>query len=268
MTTEQGYLQTAIVSQAASGQGFESTHWTVILQAARAESADARAAFGRIYQRYWHPVYIFVRRRGATPEVAEDRCQDFFIDLLRRDAFMNVRPEHGRFRCFLLAALRNFLANVHDRDQARKRGGGSPHLSLDADGAEQVLARSQAHTDPDLMFDGDWARLMISRAFDRLKADYEQAGRGALFEAIGSFLWGGSNLALQAEIAARHRVTANAVSVAIHRLRRHYGEALREEIEATVQDPTEVMDEIRHLLKAVEHQPQTAQGPAPITSTP
>lgn len=268
MTTENVYPETATANQTARGRGFESTHWTVILQAARTEDAGAMEAFGRLYQRYWHPVYAFIRRSGASPEAAEDLCQDFFLDLLRRNAFENARPEYGRFRCFLMAALRNFLANAHDRRQALKRGGGVPHLSLDTDGAEQVLARCPAPSDLEPMFDSDWAALVTSRALERLRADYDQAGRGALFEAIHRFLGGESDAVLQAEIAARHHITVSAVSVAIHRLRRQYGEALREEVSATVADAADVMNEIRHLLKAVELQPRTSPSLASAASLP
>jgi RNA polymerase sigma factor (sigma-70 family) len=201
-----------------------------------------------LYQDYWQPVYGFVRRRGGSPEEAEDLCQEFFLDLITRNALEGLRPELGRFRCFLVAALRNFLANAWDRARTMKRGGGIVHVGLDADEAGSGHAAEDRGPSLEVAFDREWAWTVVGRVLGQLKAEYETAGRGRLFEELRGFLGDSTESRSHAEVAREHGITVNAVGVAIHRLRRRFGELLRNEVSRTVADAGEVRDEIRHLL--------------------
>ncbi len=254
---------TEVQPNGAAARAWESTHWTVILQAARSGTPEAGRAFGRLYENYWQAAYWFVRRRGSSPEEAEDLCQDFFMDLLARNALEGLRPELGRFRCFMVAALKNFLANARDRTQAKKRGGGIAHVRLDADDAGRCYAQEVPGLSPEVAFDREWAWTVVGRVLEQLQAEYETAGRGRLFEELRGFLGGSTESRSHAEVARKHGVTVNAVGVAIHRLRRRYGERLRDEVNRTVSEPGEVMDEIRHLLAIIEGQPARMPQGAP-----
>lgn len=235
---------------------FESTCWTVIFEAARAGTPEASLAFGRLYEGYWPPVYGFLRRQGVPPEEAEDLAQDFFLDLLRRKALEALRPEHGRFRCFVVAALRHFLANARDRARTLKRGGHVVHLSLDADEAERRCCPDSAAYTPEEFFDREWAWRVVERVLGRLQAEHEAAGRAGLFEELRRFLVPEAGNPSHADLARKHGITANAVGVAIHRLRQRYRELLREEIRVTVGRPEDVEDELRHLGATLARHPQ------------
>lgn len=245
------------------GGGFAQTHWTVIFEAARAGTPGARDAFGRLYREYWPPVYGLIRRRGTSGPDAEDLAQEFFASLLARNALEGLRPEYGRFRCFLIASLKNFLANAHDRAQAQKRGGGIAHLSLDADPAEAPLPRANPEASAEAVFDADWAWTLVKRVLARLEREYQESGRGAVFGELREFLVGGVEPRSHAEVAREHGITVNAVGVAFHRLRRRYAELLREEVSRTVSQPEDVMPEIRHLFAVLAHCP----GGAPWSET-
>lgn len=240
---------------ATPGGCFTQTHWTVVFEAARAGTPEARAAFDRLYQEYWQPVCALIRRRGASGPDAEDLAQEYFAGLLARNALEGLRPESGRFRCFLIASLKNFLANAHDRAQAQKRGGGIAHLSLDADPAEAQLPRANPEAGADAVFDADWAWTLVNRVLARVEQEYQESGRGAVFGELREFLVGGTEARSHAEVARQHGITANAVGVAFHRLRRRYAELLREEVSRTVSQPEEVMPEIRHLFAVIAQCP-------------
>jgi RNA polymerase sigma-70 factor (ECF subfamily) len=245
------------------GGCFAQTHWTLVFEAARAGTPEARDAFGRLYQAYWQPVCGLIWRRGASASDAEDLGQEFFADLLARNALEGLHPEYGRFRSFLIASLKNFLANAHDRAQAQKRGGGIAHVSMDAGLAEGHLPSANHGTAAEALFDADWARTVANRVLARLDQEYQESGRGALFRELREFLGGGMEPRSHAEVAHQHGITVNAVGVAIHRLRRRYGELLREEVTRTVSRPEEVKDEIRHLLAVIEQCPGGLAGCVP-----
>lgn len=263
MTHPRSDLRTTQEAAPTPPGGFGQTHWTLVFAAAHAGTPEAREAFGRLYQEYWQPVYGWIRRRGASVAEAEDLAQDFFADLLARNALEGLGPEGGRFRCFLVAALRHFLANAYDRAQAQKRGGGVPHVSMDAGLVEGSWMGRHADAGAEAEFDADWAWTIVNRVLARLQGEYQEAGRGALFEELREFLGGEVERRSHAEVARQHGITVNAVGVAIHRLRRRYGELLREEVNRTVSRPEEVMDEVRHLLAVVEQCPRGAGGSVP-----
>jgi RNA polymerase sigma-70 factor (ECF subfamily) len=202
-------------------------------------------------QAYWPPIYAFIRRGGHDHEEAQDLTQEFFARLLQRNDLATVSPEKGRFRSFLLAAIQHFLVNAWHRDQAQKRGGGHATLSLDAEPAE---LRSQVElvetATPESLFERQWAFTVLRQTMTRVREEYARAGKGALFDLLSETLAGERRSTPRAELAARCGLSVGAVDVAVHRLRRRFGELLREVIAHTVSHPGEVDDEIRH-LKAV-----------------
>ena len=227
---------------------FRTTHWSLVIEAGRADSPVAREALERLCRIYWYPLYAFVRRRGYSPADAEDLTQGFFESLLRRGDLAGVAPSKGRFRTFLLAALGHYLANEWRRGQRQKRGGGQAAVSFDALPAEdRYRLEPTAPEDPEHIYDQRWAWTVMEQALDRLRADYARAGKADLFELLRPSLAGGEDGASGADLAARLGISVGAVDVARHRLRRRYGELIRETIADTVASPDEVDAEIRHL---------------------
>jgi RNA polymerase sigma-70 factor (ECF subfamily) len=229
---------------------FQDTHWSVVL-AAQADSPQAAAALETLCRAYWPPLYAFIRRRGHSPEEAQDLTQEFFTQFLRRNDLATTSPDKGRFRSFLLAALKHFLVNQWHREQCQKRGGGQVAISLDA---EPVEARYQIElmetATPEIAFARHWAFTVLDQTMHRLREDYANAGKSDLFDLLKETLSGEKRTTPRAELAARCGLSVGAVDVAVHRLRRRYGELLREEIAHTVGQPGDVEEEIRY-LKAV-----------------
>ena len=228
---------------------FATTHWSVVLSAQRHDSTRAQAALSVLCQAYWYPLYAFVRRQGHGPEDAQDLTQEFFARLLARNYLADVQREKGRFRSFLLAALKHFLANEWDRARAAKRGGGQLLVSLDDSEAENRYRLEPADAmSADKIFERRWALTLLEQVLRRLRDDYAAGGKVVMFEELKPSLVGSSQSAPYAELAGRLKMSEGAVKVAVHRLRQRYRELLREEIAQTVAVPGEVEDEIRHII--------------------
>jgi RNA polymerase sigma-70 factor (ECF subfamily) len=232
---------------------FATTHWTVVLQAARPDRDGGEAAFARLYVDYWPPLYGYVRRRGFSPADAEDLAQDFFTRLLEKQALANLQREGGKFRSFLLGSLENFLANEWDRAQAQKRGSGHKPLSLDAEDGEmhfQALAIASELT-PESLFERQWVLTLLEHVVEQLRAEETVSGKRELFEDLRPHLPGDRSGLPYAEIATRHGTSEGAIKVAVHRLRHRYGQYLREQVARTVSSPAEVGEELRHLIEVI-----------------
>jgi RNA polymerase sigma-70 factor (ECF subfamily) len=226
---------------------FRSTRWSLVQQAAHGADEDRAAALSDLCTAYWYPLYAFVRRRGHSPDEARDLTQAFFARVLERRGLAGADPERGRFRSYLLGAMKHFLANEWHRARAGKRGGDSVLLDLDALDPEARYALQPAPSaDPDLEFDREWARQTTARALERLREESEARGKGRLFEVLEGTLTGEERD--RREAASRLDMTEGAVKVAVHRLRRRYRELLRAEIAETVGDPAQVEVEMRHLV--------------------
>jgi RNA polymerase sigma-70 factor (ECF subfamily) len=227
-------------------KSFPTTLWTVVLRAGRDEPARARPALAQLCQGYWYPLYSFVRRRGCSPHDAQDLTQAFFAHLLEKRGLERVDPAQGRFRTFLLAALKNFLANEWDRSHALKRGGGKTIESLDEECAESRYQLEPSHDlTPDRHFERQWAMTLLDQVLDALRDEYHAEGKGALFEELKAVLIGQPGA--YADMAARLRRSEGAIKVAVHRLRHRYRALMRAWIAETVGDG-DVEDELRHLL--------------------
>jgi RNA polymerase sigma factor (sigma-70 family) len=228
---------------------FPTTLWTVVLRAGRDEPAQARSALAQLCQGYWYPLYSFIRRRGHSPHDAQDLTQEFFAHLLEKHALGRVDPKHGRFRTFLLASLKNFLANDWDKAHALKRGGGQSIVSLDQDSAESRYRLEPSHAmTPDRHFERQWTMTVLDQVLAALRNECHSEGKGDLFEELKAVLTGQPGA--YADIAARLHRSEGAIKVAVHRLRQRYRELMRAHIAETVGDG-EVDDELRQLLAAL-----------------
>jgi len=215
-----------------------------------ADASRAREALEHLCRAYWYPLYAFVRSRGYSSDDAQDLTQSFFARLIETGGFASVDPERGRFRSYLLGAMKHFLANDWHRGQTQKRGGGMALLELDElDPEARYLQQSSPAPDPDAGFDREWAQELIARALVTLRKALEAEGKGEHFELLKGSLTGQEPP--RQETAARLGTTEGAVKVAVHRLRRRYRELLRAEIGETVSDPSEIDDEMRHLMAAL-----------------
>ena len=231
---------------------FATTHWSVVLTAGDESSPQVEAALTSLCRSYWLPVYAFVRKRGHSPEQAQDLTQAFFANFLEKQHVMKANRERGRFRSFLMTSVENFLRNEHDRAQAQKRGGGRQHISLDEQDAEaRFLCEPITEADPAKAFEQRWAATLLSNVLGRLQAEFGANGRGDLFEALQAHLWGDAESTPYPELAERFGLSLANVKTTAHRLRQRYRELLREEIAHTVALPSQIDDEIRHLMAVV-----------------
>jgi len=231
---------------------FETTRWSVVLAAGGGDSSASRRALAMLCETYWYPLYAYLRRRGVPVDDARDLTQAFLASLIERQSFDDVRRERGRFRAFLLASLRHFLANDAARRQALKRGGGIETVSLSVAEAEGRYQHEPAEpATPETIFERRWALTVIDRVLQRLRADAEAAGGAAEFDRLKACLLGEAPPGGYAAIAADLGTTEGAVKVAVHRLRRRFQHGLRTQIAETVADEADVDDEIRYLIRAL-----------------
>lgn len=231
---------------------FATTRWSIVLAASDGQGTQSRWALGTLCHAYWYPLYAYARHRGYDPDRARDLTQGFFADLLERRALAGLGSEKGRFRAFLLASMRNFLSHVRDREQAAKRGGGTRTVSIDSkEGERRFSEEPMAGLSPRQLYERRWGLTLMERAMTCLKqAQGEHSVRLQRFAALKPFLTGGHGAAYR-EVAAELSMSVGAVKVAVHRLRRSYGELLRQEIAATVVDASEVDNELRYLLTTI-----------------
>jgi RNA polymerase sigma factor (sigma-70 family) len=230
---------------------FVTTRWTVVLAAGRKSSPQSDQALEELCRAYWYPLYAYVRRHGHSREEAEDLTQAFFARFLEKNYLEGLSRERGRFRAFLLASLKHFLANEWDRANRQKRGGQATLLSLDWESAETHYHLEPADMlSPDRLYDRAWAVALLEKVINRLRQECEAAGQGALFEQARTFLTLDKGAIPYSEAAAALGMEAGAVRVAVHRLRRRYRELLREEIAQTLSEPGQVEEEMRALFSA------------------
>jgi RNA polymerase sigma factor (sigma-70 family) len=240
-------------SRAPLGDGdFCTTHWSIVIAAGRSDSTRARAALEKLCQTYWYPLYVFVRRLGHGPHDSEDLVQAFFAQCLEKNYLGAADQAKGRFRSFLLIALKRFLANEWDKTHARKRGGGEMPISLDSLTAERRYALEPAeHISADRLFERRWALTLLDKVLSKLREEQIAAGRSTAFDLLKDSLTADGRGVPYAELAARSGMSEGAVKVAVHRLRQRYRQLLEAEISNTVASPEEVADERRYLLSVL-----------------
>jgi RNA polymerase sigma factor (sigma-70 family) len=226
-----------------------------VVLAAR-ESQDtpqtAEAALAELCQSYWAPLYSFVRSRGYTVHDAQDLTQSFFAYLLEHKVYARAERQKGRFRSFLLASIKNFLADAADRDRTLKRGGAQIFLPLHEEHAKEAESLFQTHSgasNEDWLFDRSWAEALVAAGLERLLADYKSQGKESLFDQLRMFVAGGADPPpTYGELADRLGMAESTLRSQVTRLRARYREALRAEVRRTVATETQVDEELRELL--------------------
>ncbi|MFZ2280182.1 MAG: sigma-70 family RNA polymerase sigma factor [Prosthecobacter sp.] len=233
-------------SIAPGAREFHTTRWSLVLAAQQGgDDTQMHRAMSALCQDYWYPLYAFVRRRGHAPHDAQDLTQAFFLSLLETHAAAD--PARGKFRSYLLGALKNFLANDWHRGQTQKRGGGQRLVEWDALDAEARYALEPAEqSDAETLYDRRWAMELLARAVEKLRAEFAAKGEAETFEVLKGTLSGAGPD--REQIAQQLGMSEGALKVAIHRLRQSYREVLRAEIAETVDSPEEVDAEMRHLV--------------------
>ena len=245
-------------TRAGNGQGhtdvFPSTHWSVVLAAGQgqAKPETAGAALAQLCQVYWAPLYGFVRSRGHTIHDAQDLTQSFFAYVLERKVYARVDRRKGRFRSFLLASLKNFLADAVDRERTLKRGGSQIFLPLREEQAKEAESLFQTHigmSNEDRLFDRSWAEALVSAALEQLSADYKREGKEQLFNQLRIFIAGGAEPPpTYGDLRDRLGITESTLRSHVTRLRARYRDALRTEVRRTVNTERQVDQELRELL--------------------
>ncbi len=239
-------------SNSPNGGYFATTQWSLVLSAADRTSPRFQQALADLCTAYWYPLYAFVRRQGNPAVEAEDLTQEFFLALVDKEFLASTDPEKGRFRTFLLLCLKRFLANQSDRRRAQKRGGGRPLISINRDEAESRYRAEPADAaTPERIYERRWALALLDQVLSRLGDEYRQAGKETLFARLKVYLVAESSPESYATVAASHGLTAGAVKVAVHRLRRRYGELLRAEVARTLEQPSDINEEIQALFAAL-----------------
>jgi len=230
--------------------GFPTTRWTLVVAAANPDRTEARSALVSLCEKYWYPLYAYLRRRGYPADQAQDLTQEFFVRVLEGRYLDRADPDTGRFRSFLMSSLKFFVADEEDRNRAHKRGGGAL-VPLEFSSGEERYQREPAHDEtPERIFERGWALSVLEGVVERLRSEFVQHGRPEHFERLKVFLLGQSD-APYASLAREMNTSEGALKVAIHRLRKRYRELFRQEIADTVVDPVDVESELRHLASVL-----------------
>jgi RNA polymerase sigma-70 factor (ECF subfamily) len=241
-------------SGSARSDRFRTTHWSVVLAAGQGPSPDGRDALASLCQMYWYPVYAYIRRRGHSPDDAQDVAQAFFARLLEKNIAGKADRNRGKFRSFLLASLRHFLANEWRRARAQVRGHGRVVLSLDLATGEDRYALEPAHElTPEKIYERRWALTLLDQTVAKLRDEFATRGKLEQFEHLKAYLGGDPSTAPYAQIASELGTTEGAVKVAVHRLRQRCRELLRAAIAETVSGQEDIDEELRELFEAVAY---------------
>lgn len=231
---------------------FATTQWSLVLEVGKQPGDHAAAALAILCQRYWLPLYAYVRKRVGDIHTAQDLTQDFFARLLEKEVLATASPERGRFRAFLLVAMKNFLANARDHQRALKRGGGVAPLSIDwQQGESQLNLEPVDDFTPERIFERQWALTLLDLVLENLRAEYVAADKEAAFELLKSTLTGERQEGSYAELARQLQTTADNARQMAHRLKKRYRELLRQEVAQTVATADDVDDELRRLFAAL-----------------
>lgn len=234
------------------GAVFTTTHWSVVVAARDLSAPGASDALEQLCVAYWYPLYAYARRRGHSPEDAQDLTQEFFQKLLASDWIARADPARGRFRTFLLCGMQNFLANQWQKSVRLKRGAGQALVALDGLQAEERYALEPADIlSPDKLFDRRWALTLLETTLQRLEMEQPESDGRARFAALRPVLVGEPTEEGYAALARRLDVTENTVKSWVHRLRARYRELLRDAVAQTVADPAQVQEELRYLARVL-----------------
>ena len=235
-----------------SADAFATTHWSLVLGAKDEGGDRAGDALAELCRIYWPPLYAWLRRNGYSAADAEDFVQGFFERFVAREYLQGVEREKGRFRCFLIGALRHHVLHTHRHDRAQRRGGSAAHYGFDEPGvAERCEAAARSVQDPEVLFDRVWAETVLARAARELRREYTESGKERLFEVLRRWLATEARPGDYAEAAPGLGVSEGALAVAVHRMRQRYRQLVRLQAAHTVSTPEQVDDELRYLLRVL-----------------
>lgn len=230
---------------------FATTRWSVVLSAAQRSVPAAAQALEILCRTYYYPLYAYVRRQGYDAHEAQDLTQEFFSRFLEKNYLASVDPQKGRFRSFLLASLKHFLGAARLRESAVKRGGRYTFVPLDDTIEERYQLEPETELSLERVYDRRWATTVMEQALNRLREEFSRAGKTAQFQGLEIFLSKEPDEGEYAVVGAALQMTTGAVGVAVHRLRRRYGELVRAEVAETVAHPAEVEEEMRYLVSVL-----------------
>jgi RNA polymerase sigma-70 factor (ECF subfamily) len=235
---------------------FATTQWTLVGLAMSDEASRTRAreALEELCRTYWYPLYAFVRSRGYAAVDAQDLTQAFFAQIIETGGLAAADPQQGRFRSYLLGAMKHFLANEWHKTKTQKRGGQVQFVDWDAMDPEARYAESARQSDnPEHLFDREWALETIAGSLQILRDEMKKAGKSGQFEALKGSLTG-EDMPPSLKIAEQLGMSEGAVKVVVHRLRRRYGKLLRDAIADTVSNEADLKDEMRYLVSVLRKQ--------------
>jgi RNA polymerase sigma-70 factor (ECF subfamily) len=231
---------------------FATTHWSIVLTARDPACPQAADALERLCRSYWYPLYAFVRRQGHDEYSAKDLTQGFFARLLEKNFLAQVRQTKGKFRFFLLASLKHFMAGERDKERAQKRGGGQVLISLDdTEGEDRYRAEPVDFMDAEKLYERRWALTLLDQAKKRLRDEFLKAGKSQLYERLQAFEAGNDKSPAYANVAGDLGLSPSGLRTAVFRMRQRYRELVREEVAQTVSNPQEIDEEIRYLIQVV-----------------
>lgn len=237
----------------ASPDRFATTRWSLVVSAGRKSSPDSKRALESLCQTYWFPLYAYVRRRVRDANEAQDLTQAFFTELLEKNFVGSAAADRGRFRAFLLTALKHYLSKQWEKAKAQKRGGSRPPISLDFQRADSNISLEPASgLTPEQHYDRQWAIALLEQIMQRLEREFDESGKSDQFEALKGFVIGDHRGTNYADVAARLEMTETAARKMGSRMRQRYRKLLREEIAQTVSGPDEVDEEIQSLFAILD----------------
>lgn len=228
---------------------FQTTQWSLVKGAFQTPAEQARNAWNELFQTYWYPLYAYCRRQGRSHADAQDLTQGFCTHLLTSSGLTTVSPTKGRFRSFLLASLRNYMANQVRSARTIRRGGAHQFFSLHADDVENRFSSGNARCEnPELAYEREWVAAILKRTRDRLAEDYRRAERQELFALLEPHMMAQDDALPRLEIGEQLKLSRAAIAMSIHRMRKRFGEILLSEVQLTVDDPADVEDELQRLM--------------------
>lgn len=231
---------------------FATTHWSVVLAAGDKADSQCAAALQTLCQTYWYPLYAYVRHRGTRAQDAEDLIQAFFVFLLEKDRLGSLVQDRGKFRSFLLTALKHFRTDQWKRATTAKRGGGRKVFSLDMTDAEgRFLHEPVDTTTPEKLFEVNWAVILLNTVFEKLQSEQKAQDKGEQFETLKFCLTGQRSAIPYAQLAEQMSASESSLKVMVHRLRKRYRDLLQQEIAHTVADAEAVDEELRYLFQVL-----------------
>ena len=229
------------------GSRFLDTRWSLVCSLKAPDEPVRRSALEEFCQLYWYPLYLFARRKGCSPEDAEDLTQLLFHKLLSGEGLNSLNQGKGRIRSYLLQSMRNLIASEWKKSVAQRRGSGAVHLSFDAENGEaRYAAEPTTSITPESEFDRRCACALMQQAADRLEEEFTKGGRSHVFTALRESL-GGEGSKTYPQLAAELGMTISAIKVTVHRMRARYRNLLLEEIRESISTPEEIDDEVAHL---------------------